>query len=309
MLLFNTLNGVQLCVLFGLEKFRLVAQLFVLDGILNLLLVPSGAWVAGVSGAVAASSLASVLTFPLKSRCVRKACESRNIAVHSDPTPLEAASARRFAVPAILVGIAAQPFDWLASALLARNPNGFTELGYFAVANSWAQLILFLPAQLAAATQPILANLMGKRDGARIMLILTQGTLLVAAVATVIAVLVMLLSEVIVLVYGPSFKSASGVLSILAISSIFSALSAIFKNFLFSCNKVWAVVGAQVIMGIILCAVTWLLQARGATGLALAYIFGWCSLLVCELLVSISGARGIKALTPDSLPESASKPT
>jgi O-antigen/teichoic acid export membrane protein len=256
-----------------------------------------------VNGAVAASSLAAVITFPLKSRCVRRACESRSIPVRAQATPQEAASARRFALPAILVGIAAQPFDWLASAILVRGPNGYTELGYFAVANSWAQLILFLPGQLAAGTQPILANLVGKRDRARIMLILMQGTLLVAAIAAIIAVLVMLLSEVIVSVYGPSYKSASGVLSILAISSIFSALSGIFKNFLFACDKVWAVVGAQLTMGIVLCSATLLLAARGATGLALAYILGWSSLLVCEVLMSIPGMRSIRQSASSTLPE------
>jgi O-antigen/teichoic acid export membrane protein len=143
----------------------------------------------------------------------------------------------------------------------------------------------------------------GKRDRARIMLILMQGTLLVAAIAAIIAVLVMLLSEVIVSVYGPSYKSASGVLSILAISSIFSALSGIFKNILFACDKVWAVVGAQLTMGIVLCSATLLLAARGATGLALAYILGWSSLLVCEVLMSIPGMRSIRQSASSTLPE------
>ncbi|HTQ75726.1 MAG TPA: oligosaccharide flippase family protein [Burkholderiales bacterium] len=303
MLLFSTLNLIQLCVLIGLERFRIVAQLVALDGILNLLLIPSGASIAGVNGAVAASSLAAVLVFPLRRWYLRKACEARGIAVHADAEPLEAESARRFALPAILVGIAAQPFDWLASAILARTAGGYAELGYFAVANSWAQLILFLPGQLAAATQPILANLMGKRDHARIVLILTRGTALVAAFATVIAVLVILLSEVIVSVYGPSYRAASGVLSILAISSIFSALSGIFKNFLFACDRVWAVVGAQLMMGIVLCTIAWLEGARGAAGLALAYIFGWSSLLVCEVVVSVSGIQSIQRSASNGAPK------
>ena len=301
MLVFTTLNLIQICVLIGLERFRLVAQLVALDGILNLALIPSGAWIAGVNGAVAASSLAAVLAFPLKTRSVRRSCESRNIPLGTGASQLEAASAWQFTLPAILVGVAGQPFDWLASAMLARSPGGFVELGHYTVANSWAQLILFLPGQVAAAAQPILANLAGKRDRGRIALILTHGSLLVAAIATVIAVLVILLSELLVAIYGPGYKAASSTLSILAISSIFSSLSGIFKNFLFACNKVWAVVGAQLTMGVVLCTTAWLLQEKGADGLALAYLFGWFSLLVFEALVSVSGIRSIRG--PEAVPE------
>jgi O-antigen/teichoic acid export membrane protein len=282
LLLLNTLNGVQLGAVCGFEAFRTQSQVIVLDGIFNLVLIPAGAFFYGVTGAVGGSVVAALLGLIVKQWAMQKECNRANIKVFHRNVSAEFPALWRFVLPAVLVGVSAQPFDWLARLIIVRGPDGYSELGLFAVALSLSQMILFLPSQLVGPTGPILSNLTGLSDVKNIQKILLQVNIAIIGITGAIGALFAVLSPVIMLAYGSEYSAAARTLVILAASSVFCTGSYILKNFLYAVNRVWIVVWAHVAMGIILCAVSFLMQNRGANGLAMAYVLGWLVLLVVE---------------------------
>ena len=80
-LLLTTLNGVQLGVVYGFEAFRGQALLCVLDGILNLMLIPVGALLYGVTGAMGGAVIAALSGVIVKHRVLKKECRRASIKV------------------------------------------------------------------------------------------------------------------------------------------------------------------------------------------------------------------------------------
>ena len=282
LLLLNTINGVQLGAICGFEAFRTQSQVIVLDGIFNLVLIPMGAFFYGVTGAVGGSVMAAIFGFMVKQYAMNKECKRATITISHRNVSQEFPALWKFVLPAVLVGVSAQPFDWLARLIIVRGPTGYGALGLFAAANSVSQIILFLPGQIAGPTQPILSNLTGHADVRNIQKILLQGNITIIGIAVVIGVIFMILASYIMLLYGSEYSAAATTLAILAVSSIFCAGSNVVKNFLYAINRVWIVVSAHIVMGIILCIMAYLLQNKGSDGLAAAYALGWLALLVIE---------------------------
>lgn len=286
LLLLNTLNGVQLGVVCGFEAFRTQSQVIVLDGIFNLVLIPAGAFVYGVTGAVGGSVTAALLGFIVKQWAMHKECKRASIRVLHRNVSAELPALWKFVLPAVLVGVSLQPFEWLSRLFIVNGINGYGEIGLFTAAYSWSQLILFLPGQIAAPTQPILANLVGMRQTKRVKRILVQGNILVLFVASFFALMVVLISNVIMAAYGKGYEKAATTLSILSISSVFCAASQILKNFLYVINRTWIVVVAALCMGLSLSIVSMALQKHGANGIAFSYVIGWFVFLLIEAFFS-----------------------
>lgn len=301
LLLLNTLNGVQLGAVCGFEAFRSQSRVIVLDGIFNLALVPVGAFVYGVTGAVGGSVVAAMLGFFAKQWAMHKECKRTNIKVLHRNVSDELPTLWKFVLPAVLVGVSMQPFEWLSRLLIANGVNGYAELGLFTAAYSWSQIILFLPGQITGPTQPILANLVGMGQKNQVKQILVHGNAIVFASVFFIGVVVVLFSNLIMSVYGKGYGDAARTLSILTISTVFCAVSQILKNFLYVINKVWIVVIAQLNMGLCLCFFSMLFKNHGANGIAFAYAMGWFVLLLTEALFSFKYFKGALAEREDNL--------
>jgi len=293
LLLLNPLNGVQLGAVCGFEAFRAQSRVIVLDGIFNLALIPAGAFVYGVAGAVGGSVMAALLGFIVKKWTMHKECKRASIKVLHRNVSAELPALWKFVLPSIIVGVVVLPFDWLARIILVNGPNGYVEMGLFTAAFTWSQLILFLPGQIAAPTQPIIANLVGLNKIVQIRNIVFKGTFFIGAVAVGIGGLVVIFSRVIMLSYGEGYELAAITLCILTFSSIFCACSQTLKNFLYASNRVWQVVLAQLVLGIMLPIMAWQLKSYGANGLAIAYALGWFALLFFEVVFSAYRYRQI----------------
>ena len=286
-LFFNTLSGIQIGVLTGFENYKKVAQLTLIDAILNFTLITSFAWVWGLNGALVGSVLVAMIGFPLKHYSVLKACGLARVQISYKFKLVDMASILKFAFPAVLVGLSAQPFDWLVRLIFVRNPDGYLQLGLFSVAVAWSQIVLFLPGQLAAPTQAVIPNLLSIRDTQKIKNLLLKMGCIIFCFSSLIAAIVFLMSTKITSLYGPEYIGAANAIGILAFSSIFCAASQTLKNFLYALNKPWIVVHSHLVMGGILCSVGWLLRDYGVEGLSFAYVVGWLSLLIFQLAAAI----------------------
>src|SRR5207237_5224669 len=129
----------------------------------------------------------------------------RGVAIHFRGVADEAALIRTLVIPAVLFGITAQPFAWLARALLMRGQHGLTQVAILGAAYAWGSGVLTIPAQFTRPAMPILTNLHAMGDVKayfrllRDMLLLSLGTALMAGIP------MMILAPWIMRAYGPAF--------------------------------------------------------------------------------------------------------
>ncbi len=271
----NVVGGVQVGAINGFEAFRTTARVSLADAALNLALIPAGAWAFGVPGAVAGSVVAAAAGFPVKHIALGRVCRRAGVAIVRRGAWSEHPALWSFALPSVLLGLAIQPFEWAARLFLVRQPNGFSELGMFTAAWSLAQLVTFLPGQVAAPSMPIMVTLHAARDSRSVSRVMTAAFLAATALGLVSALPLVLFSRAVMSSFGDGFASGGAVLALVTAAYVVGAGTMVFRSAIAASGRMWWQVAHTAVWGALLAGAAFLFRADGARGLAIAYLVAY----------------------------------
>lgn len=284
MLLLNTLNGVQLGAICGFEAFRTQSRMIILDGLFSVVLIPAGAFFYGVTGAMGGSVLAALLGFILKQQAMNRECKHADIQVFHRNVSSEFPVLWKFVVPAVLIGLTIQPFEWLARLMLVRQPNGYAELGVFTAVFAWAQLIVFLPGQISTPTMPILSNLLAGGEVLRLKKIVLSSQGLVVSLAVLTGVPLALLAPYILGAYGPDFVSGRFTLMIMIGAQVIGTATLITRAFFAAVDRMWWQAMHTALWGLGLIVGCHFFISHGGGGLAISYLGAYSLLAALQFI-------------------------
>jgi O-antigen/teichoic acid export membrane protein len=273
---FGALNGTQTGALAGFEAFQSIAQVGVIGGVLSLPVIVLGVWHYGLTGAVWGSVVAMAINWGLNQRALRTECTKAAISYEFGDCRQELSVLHRFSLPALLGSTLVVSGIWVCNALLARQPQGYAELGLYAAADKWRVSIVFVPSYVSAMVMPVLSNLHGEGDKAGFRKVLRTNFKLNGGLALGLAAPIAVFAGPIMQVYGNAFRGGRMVLVVLAYSAIVEAFSAVQVQPLVAAHKMWWRFGYELSFVVLLvglaCA---LIPMCGALGLAAAYGFAY----------------------------------
>ena len=294
LLVLQTVSGVQLGALAGLEEFRAVSLLSALEGVLTIAAVVGGAWLFGIAGALGGFVLAAVIAYPAKQLVLRARCAAAGIPISHHSIGGKTTMIWTLLLPSLLLAVSAQPFEWLGRIMLARQRNGYGELAVFSAAYAWGQAVSLIASQITSPSLPILANMYAARDRAGFLRLLKVVAMLTATCGLVAALPLMLLSKWILRAYGPAFVDGWPVLIVIALAFSVASLSSLLRAVLVATGQWWWQNVHAAIWGATLLGSLWLLSSRGAMGLALSYLIAFCVIIVTQ---GISAARAVSRVS------------
>ncbi|MCL4410277.1 MAG: oligosaccharide flippase family protein [Gammaproteobacteria bacterium] len=275
LLFFNALSGAQIGALSGFEAFKVVALVNILRGFLNLPLVIGGVFLFGLPGAVGATVLVAALGWLINQGALQQECKRAAINITYRSVKIEWQILWKFSLPAVLVGAMTGPITWLANAILVSRPNGYAEMGVFNAANQWRSALVLIPTALSQVVLPILSNLYGQQAFVSYRKVLWINLLLVTLTSLVIAIPIMLSSELIMSTYGSGFAQKGSVLILIVLTTIISSSTGVVGSVITSTGKMWHGYALNVIWALSLITFTLIFIDKGAFGLALAYLLSY----------------------------------
>ena len=284
LLLFNVLNGIQIGALVGLESFRVIALLAVVDGVLGLVFAAIGAKLWGLVGAVGGYGCGAVVLYLVSQLTLAYSCRRHNITISRQNTRADWNLLWRFGLPSLLVLASTQPFTWGVRVILAGQPDGYAQLGLLNAAFNWGSVLLFVPRQISRPALPILANLHGQNSSsefirlAGISFLLTQGT------AIAIATPILVLSPLIMRSYGNSFVEGIPAMIVMVLANAISAGTLSFRDTIASSNRMWVQVLHSIIWGVVLIGSGLTFAGQGALGIAWAFFLAYLVLFFVQLV-------------------------
>jgi O-antigen/teichoic acid export membrane protein len=223
-------------------------------------------------GAILGSVAALAIQWALNHYALRRECAKANISYQFAGSHRELGMLYRFSLPAFLASILVVAAIWVCNALLARQPQGYAELGLYAAADKWRVLIVFLPTYVFAMIVPVLSNLHGEGDGVGFQKVFNANFRVNVGLALVLAVLIAVFAGPIMAMYGSSCGGGRIVLMVLAFSAFGEVLNAILGQPLIASNRMWRRFGFNFVFVALLLGSAWvLIPKRGAIGLAVAY--------------------------------------
>ncbi len=282
---FGALNGAQTGALAGFEAFQTIARVNIYAGLASFPLIVLGVWRGGLQGAIWGSVAALAVNWALTNRALRRECAKANISYQLAVCRREMGVLHRFSLPAFLASMLVVAAIWVCNALLARQPQGYAELGLYAAADKWRVMIVFIPTYVFAMVVPVLSNLYGEGDGAGFQKVFKANLRLNAGLALALAVLIAAFAGPIMAMYGSSFGGGRIVLMVLAFSGFGEVLNAILGQPLIAAHQMWSRFAFAVCFVVLLVGLAWVLIPKWrALGLATAYGFAYaCTTLILFL--------------------------
>ena len=269
---FGALNGAQTGALAGFEAFQTIARVNIYAGLASFPLIVFGVWRGGLRGAVWGSVAALTVNWALNNRALRRERAKANITYQLAGCRRELGMLHRFSLPAFLASLLVVAAIWFCNALLARQPQGYAELGLYAAADKWRLMILFAPSSMFAMVLPVLSNLHGEGDGAGFRKVFRANLQLNASLAFLAALLIAVFAAPIMAVYGKSFRGGQVVLIVLAFSAIAEVLNSTLGQWLVAAHKMWWRFAFDLLLIAVLVGLAWVLIPKwGALGLASSY--------------------------------------
>ncbi len=272
-------RGIQGGVLAGLEKFDLIAKLNILDGVVSLIAMVTLAYFMGVEGALLGLALGASAVWLVGRIVLTNELGTRNIAVCYGGCWTDWRILTGYSLPSLLSGLVATPALWFCMTLVARNPNGYAELGIYNAAYQWHGPMVFIPMILMSVSIPVLVQEWeaGRRERFRRVTLGICGLMLAMSLPAVL--LVAFLSPWVMSLYGPGFREGGMVLVLLLAAAPLHALAKIASGALFGMNRAWWVLGVNLVWGMALLTITaWLVPTFGVTGLAIAFLAAYAIL-------------------------------
>jgi len=287
-LLFLTMNVHQSGAMLGFEAFRQMARLNLMQGVTavvcTLLLVT---WF-GLRGAVLAVTVTAALVWLYYQKALRSECASQGVRVDYSNAWAERDVLSHMVLPASLSGGVGWICVLSGNVLLARLPDGFSQMALYTAANTMRLLIVFLPQLTTRVVGPILCNLQATNDTKNYRKAFWMNLKINTAVATVGAIALAVAAPLLLSLFGKGFSSGGTIAGLLLASSVVEVAAWCVAQAWYSHGKFWWAFGSNVAWGgclLLLMVVT--VPKHGAVGLAFSYLVAWVLILAIVSVMAV----------------------
>jgi len=281
--LFSVLNGYQVGALAGLESYGTIARIGAIHGILHLTLCSFAAWLWGLNGVLVGYVASALLRWFIFHRALLHACARQAISFIYHGMWQERDIIFKFALPAALSGLFSMPALWIVNTILARLPDGFSQLGLYSAANSLKTVILLLPQLVNNVGMSLMNSQKGVGDHLNYRKLFWFNLIMTAGIVLAGVLFVSLFGSWILRLFGKDFVAGHTVLLILAMSAIPEVLALAVYQVIQSKGKIWLSFAAVVLPRdcTFIVAAYLLIPVSGALGMATAYTVSQLVSLVC----------------------------
>ena len=253
----------------------------------------AGAFIWGLDGAVIAFACSSFARWWLFRKALRDSCREHGIGFSRDTSAVDCTVVWRFALPAGLASLITLPCLWGVMALVARQPDGASWVGLFAVAHQLRQLVLQIPLLLNTVASSVLSRLKGRNEGGGYWQVFRANLIVGVGFSALVVVALATVSGQVLELYGPAFRDGRGLLLVLLISVIPEVIGVTAYQLVQSSGRMWRslflIVAPRDVLYLAMAA--WAVPTWGLVGAGWAYLLAYTAGCVATLAVGLSARR------------------
>ncbi len=246
-LFISALNGAQTGALSGFEAFKTIAYVNLFVGLISFPIIVGGAYFGGLTGAVWALTINLCFNWLLNHLALRKEARRYRVPFTLRGCSRELSVLWRFSLPAVLAGSMVGPVNWICSALLVNQPDGYSEMGIYSAANQWYAMLLFLPGLLSGVVLPVLSERLGQKKTNQSMKTMVLAIKANALLVLPLVLLASIASPYIMGLYGEGFRSGWPTLVVVLLTTGLLAIQTSVGQVIAASGKMW--VGFAMNMG------------------------------------------------------------
>jgi O-antigen/teichoic acid export membrane protein len=278
---FGVINGIQTAALAGFEAFKTITYLNLITGIISLPTILLLTNQFGLSGTLYGMVITSFVNWFANFYSIQKECKKNNMKVNIKNCWEEKSIILNFTLPAALSGII--PTIWIANIFLVNQPNGYEEMAYLSIANSWQTLVMFLPVSIGPVLLSLLSTFISenKKEYWKIVKLSIFINLLITGLATV---MVLVLSDFILSFYGKDYRQAKFLLVLMIFVTVFKSINNVVGQVIATASTMWRGFFLNFFWAIIFIVSSYVLVGKfEALGIAYSHLISYILLLMISL--------------------------
>ena len=275
LLFLNGVNGAQNGTLAGFEAFRTIARVSATVGLLSFPLVVGGAYVGGLPGVVGGLMAAQAVGCFMNFLAVRREAVHHRVRISYASLKSEAAVIWQFSIPAAMGILLISPMNWVCSAMLVRQPDGYSQMGALTAASQWFGALTWLPYMLSGVTLAMLSERLGAADWVGSAKLLRASIATGAGIAVPVAVVGGFLSPYIMSAYGADFAREWPTLVVMLLAGAVAAVQMPIGVIIAASNRMWTGFLLNLGWSTVLLTATWWLVQWGSFGVAVGQLLAY----------------------------------
>lgn len=273
-LIVSALSGVQNGALQGISAFKVVARMSVVEAFLTLATGIAGALAMGVDGAMLGLAGAGFATMVVRQYLLNQLLREERIPITYKEWRANLRLLGSVAIPSMLLTAVIQPAEWLGRVLIARGPDGFSQVAIFSAAQSMATLTQLGPAQITNASLPVMTEIQSLGASSTFRTTLVRTTALVLLCGLLVAGVLVAAAKPLMGLYGESFAIRNDVLIVLAVTYGVAVITMVWGAALIATGQTWSQLLQKGLWAGAMLGAAYMLADEGALGLAYAYAIG-----------------------------------
>lgn len=241
-LFFSLLNGAQLGALAGFEDFKFIACSSLTNGVLEILLLPLGAYYMGLTGAILGFGICFLIVSCINTIKVNQNFRKLGMKLSLSVRQLKPSDFNvlyNFSLPMSLASLINLSAYWFLKTWLVKDA-GFAQMANYDVAVQLQSQLLFIPGILSQVLLPIMVNNMSDGQSRAAHSAFKMNVCINLVITATAFVLILLFGRYILMIYGKSYTSVLP-LYVLCFCTILDSAANAFVPLIISANKVWSV--------------------------------------------------------------------
>ena len=258
----------------GFEKFKSLAISQIVSHIVTLITGCIITKFFGLMGAIISLLILQIMSLMTMFIIVRKIIQERKIKLKCQFNHPEVKEAiKNFTIPAFLSSIFIMPLLWFTNVTFTRT-CGYEQYAAFSICIQWLTIINYLPQQLGQV-KPIYTQLYDNGKIEEFKKVVYKMIQFSALFSIVISIMLVILNQFILGIYGDGYKDAGSAFIIIMITSIFMTVQTQFGAVYQAVGEVWLSFKLNAIWSIIFLILFYIFLRYSIIGYALTYLISY----------------------------------
>ncbi|MDM1073325.1 oligosaccharide flippase family protein [Empedobacter brevis] len=271
---FSSLNGLQTGALAGLENFKSISIVNMVNGLLSLPLILFSAYRYGVFGVVVSLVLINFSIWLCSAILLQKELNRKNITFTTKGLKGHLETVYNFTLPSFISSMMLSPVVLICNSLLIKySSKGYYELGIYNASFNFSQVATLLLGVIGQVTYPMAIKNFGKENKKFEFFNINQSYIIVV----IIFLPIIILPDIFSGLYGNKYQNNEMYISLMFVSLstiIIGQRQGIARNFAAG-NLMWFSVFSNFIWAVTSIAFCYLLLDYGAKGRAIGFFIGY----------------------------------
>jgi O-antigen/teichoic acid export membrane protein len=270
---FTSLNGYQNGALAGLERFKEISYINVINGFISFPVLLIGAYYWGVKGVIISLIITNFTLWLSSYYYLNIALKEANITLSFTNLKSELKMLYKFSLPTFISGLMLTPTFFILNSLLAHQENGYKQLGIFSAAFFFATLSRTMIQIIGQVLYPYAMKEFGKENKKFEFI----NNILPWFIGIIINLPLIIFPEIFSFIFGKEYQNEDFYLSLIFISFaniIIAHRQGISRNFA-AANLMWWSVLSNMFWTIITLVTAYFIIQYGSKGIAISLFVGY----------------------------------